>query len=82
MRCSRTASPTAIRPTSFEAGTPPIVQAIGLGAAIDYVNSIGRAPIRAHEKGLLSYATDRMREINSLKIIGTPRIRARSSRSR
>ena len=58
-------------PHKFEAGTPPIVQAIGLGAAIDYVNSIGRAPIRAHEKGLLSYATDRMREINSLKIIGT-----------
>src|SRR5712672_3266698 len=52
-------------PHRFEAGTPPIVQAIGLGAAIDYVNSIGRAPIRAHEKGLLSYATDRMREINS-----------------
>jgi cysteine desulfurase / selenocysteine lyase len=58
-------------PHKFEAGTPPIVQAIGLGAAIDYVNSIGRAPIRAHEKGLLSYAMDRMREINSLKIIGT-----------
>jgi len=58
-------------PHKFEAGTPPIVQAIGLGAAIDYVNSIGLAPIRAHEHGLLSYATDRMREINSLKIIGT-----------
>jgi cysteine desulfurase / selenocysteine lyase len=58
-------------PHRFEAGTPPIVQAIGLGAAIDYVNSIGRAPIRAHEKGLLSYATDRMREINSLKVVGT-----------
>src|SRR5262249_54793081 len=42
-------------------------------AAIDYVNSIGRAPIRAYEKGLLSYATDRLREINSLKIIGSAR---------
>jgi cysteine desulfurase / selenocysteine lyase len=58
-------------PHKFEAGTPSIVQAIGLGAAIDYVNSIGRNPIRAHEKTLLSYATDRLREINSLKIIGT-----------
>ena len=58
-------------PHKFEAGTPSIVQAIGLGAAIDYVNSIGRAPIRAYEKALLSYATDRLREINSLKIIGT-----------
>jgi len=60
-------------PHKFEAGTPPIVQAIGLGAAIDYVNSFGRAPIRAYEKTLLSYATDRLREINSLKIIGTAR---------
>src|SRR3984893_6889332 len=40
-------------PHKFEAGTPSIVQAIGLGAAIDYVNSIGRAPIRAHENALL-----------------------------
>ncbi len=58
-------------PYKFEAGTPPIVQAIGLGAAIDYVNSIGRAPIHAHEAELLSYATERLREINSLRIIGT-----------
>jgi cysteine desulfurase / selenocysteine lyase len=58
-------------PYKFEAGTPPIVQAIGLGAAIDYVNSIGRAPIHAHETELLSYATERLREINSLRIIGT-----------
>jgi len=58
-------------PHRFEAGTPSIVPAIGLGAAVDYVNSIGRAPIRAHEKALLTYATDRLREINSLKIIGS-----------
>ena len=41
-------------PHRFEAGTPPIVQAIGLGAAIDYVNSIGKARIRAHETGLVT----------------------------
>ena len=41
-------------PHKFEAGTPPIVQAIGLGAAIDYVNSIGKARIRAHEDGLVA----------------------------
>jgi cysteine desulfurase/selenocysteine lyase len=58
-------------PYRFEAGTPPIVQAIGLGAAIDYVNSIGRERIRAHEKALLAYATDRLREINSVRILGT-----------
>lgn len=58
-------------PHRFEAGTPPIVQAIGLGAAIDYINSIGKSRIRAHENSLLAYAQDRLREINSLRIIGT-----------
>jgi len=58
-------------PHRFEAGTPSIVQAIGLGAAIDYVDSIGRAAIQVHERMLLAYATERLREIGSLKIIGT-----------
>jgi cysteine desulfurase/selenocysteine lyase len=58
-------------PHRFEAGTPPIVQAIGLGAAVDYMSSIGKARIRAHEAGLLDYAQDRLREINSLRIFGT-----------
>jgi cysteine desulfurase/selenocysteine lyase len=58
-------------PHKFEAGTPAIVQAIGLGAAIDYVDSIGKARIRAHEMDLLTYAQDRLRQINSLRIIGT-----------
>jgi cysteine desulfurase / selenocysteine lyase len=58
-------------PHKFEAGTPSIVQAIGLGAAIDYVNSIGKARMRAHEDSLVRYAHDRLREINSLRIIGT-----------
>jgi len=58
-------------PYRFEAGTPPIVQAIGLGAAIDYVNSIGKPRIRAHEAGLSSYAQERLREINSIRIFGT-----------
>jgi cysteine desulfurase / selenocysteine lyase len=60
-------------PHKFEAGTPPIVEAIGLGAAIDYVNSIGKERIAAHEQGLLNYAQERMREINSLRLIGTAR---------
>ncbi|TQF27909.1 cysteine desulfurase [Bradyrhizobium sp. UNPF46] len=58
-------------PHRFEAGTPPIVQAIGLGAAIDYVQSIGKARIRKHENSLLAYAQERLRGINSLRIIGT-----------
>jgi cysteine desulfurase/selenocysteine lyase len=58
-------------PHKFEAGTPPIVQAIGLGAAIDYVNSIGKARIQAHEHDIGAYAHARLREINSLRIFGT-----------
>jgi cysteine desulfurase / selenocysteine lyase len=58
-------------PHKFEAGTPPIVQAIGLGAAIDYVNSIGKERIAAHEHDLVEYAQARLREINSLRLIGT-----------
>jgi cysteine desulfurase/selenocysteine lyase len=60
-----------VPPHRFEAGTPPIVQAIGLGAAIDYINSIGKSRIRAHESSLLAYAQEKLREINSLRIIGT-----------
>jgi cysteine desulfurase / selenocysteine lyase len=57
-------------PHRFEAGTPPIVQAIGLGAALDYVEGIGRARIRAHEESLLAYAQERFSAINSLRIFG------------
>ena len=60
-------------PHKFEAGTPPIVQAIGLGAAIDYVGSLGKARIRAHETELVKYAHQRLREINSLRIFGHAR---------
>jgi cysteine desulfurase / selenocysteine lyase len=60
-------------PHRFEAGTPPIVQAVGLGAAIDYVESIGKARIRHHESGLVSYAHERLGEINSLRIFGHAR---------
>jgi cysteine desulfurase/selenocysteine lyase len=60
-------------PHKFEAGTPSIVQAIGLGAAIDYIGSIGKARIRAHENELADYARQRLREINSLRIIGAAR---------
>src|SRR6202034_2195860 len=60
-------------PHKFEAGTPAIVESIGLGAAIDYVNSIGKERIAAHEHELLTYAEERLREINSLRLIGTAR---------
>ena len=57
-------------PHRFEAGTPPIVQAIGLGAALDYMDSIGRERIAAHEAMLRDYAHERLRSINSLRIFG------------
>lgn len=57
-------------PHRFEAGTPPIVQAIGLGYALDYMDNLGRAAIAAHEADLAAYAAERLREINSLRIIG------------
>ena len=68
-------------PHRFEAGTPAIVQAIGLGAAIDYVNSIGKARIRAHESDLVAYAHERLSEINSLRIVGTAKDKGALSRS-
>jgi cysteine desulfurase/selenocysteine lyase len=57
-------------PHRFEAGTPPIVQAIGLGYALDYMEKVGREAIAAHEADLTAYATERLKHINSLKIIG------------
>ncbi len=57
-------------PHRFEAGTPPIVQAIGLGAALDYMEGVGRERIAAHEADLKNYAHERLRAINSLRIFG------------
>jgi cysteine desulfurase/selenocysteine lyase len=57
-------------PHRFEAGTPPIVQAIGLGAALDYMDSIGREKIAAHEADLCAYAHKKLSQINSLRIFG------------
>lgn len=61
----------AAPPHRFEAGTPAIVEAVGLGAALDYVRNVGRDKIAAHEADLLAYATQKMTAINDLKIIGT-----------
>ena len=60
-------------PHKFEAGTPAIVEAVGLGAAIDYINAIGKERIAAHEMALLDYAQQRLREINAVRVIGTAR---------
>jgi cysteine desulfurase / selenocysteine lyase len=57
-------------PHRFEAGTPPIAQAVGLGAALDYMERIGRGAIRAHEAQLTAYAQQRLSEIEGLRIFG------------
>ena len=58
-------------PDKFEAGTPPIAQAIGLGAAIDYMDNIGLSKIAEYEADLLKYATQRLSGIEGLNFIGT-----------
>ena len=63
-------------PGKFEAGTPAITQAIGLGAAIDYIQALGLDRIAAHEHGLLGYATEQLLKIEGLRIIGTAREKA------
>ncbi len=58
-------------PHRFEAGTPPIAQAVGLGAALDFMEGLGREAIAAHEARLSAYAHERLSSINSLRIFGT-----------
>ncbi len=58
-------------PNKFEAGTPNIAGAVGLGAAVDYLSGIGFAAFEAHEKHLLAYATDQLATISGVRIIGT-----------
>lgn len=63
-------------PHKFEAGTPPIVAGIGLGAAIDYLNEVGMHNIAQYEHALLEYATERLLTIDGLRIIGTAQDKA------
>jgi cysteine desulfurase/selenocysteine lyase len=58
-------------PHRFEAGTPAIVEAIGFGAAVDYLSGLGLDAVAAHERDVLAYATQRLQEINSIRIVGT-----------
>jgi cysteine desulfurase/selenocysteine lyase len=60
----------AAPPARFEAGTPPIAQAVGLGAAVDYLSSIGMHNIAAHEREITAYALERLTEIGGLTVLG------------
>ena len=57
-------------PHKFEAGTPAIAEAIGLGVAVDYLNGLGMAAIRAHEKEIVAYAMERLAEVPGLQVLG------------
>ena len=70
-RVSITDSTYANPPERFEAGTPPIAESIGLGAAIDYVQSLGMEAISAHEQDLLAYAHERLGAVKGVRLIGT-----------
>ena len=63
-------------PHKFEAGTPPIAAAIGLGAAVDYLSTIGMDAIAAHELNLLQYATEKINSLPGVRIIGTAKHKA------
>jgi cysteine desulfurase/selenocysteine lyase len=63
-------------PHKFEAGTPPIAAAIGLGAAVDYLSAIGMPAISAHEHELLRQATQRIADLPGVRVIGTARHKA------
>ena len=63
-------------PYKFEAGTPHIAGAVGLGVAIDYVSGVGLDEIAAYERELLAYATERLSRIAGLRIVGTARQKA------
>ena len=63
-------------PARFEAGTPMIAEVIGLGAAMEYLEEVGHAGIGAWEEELLGYATERVRELEGVRLIGTAREKA------
>ena len=63
-------------PFKFEAGTPSVADVVGMGAAIDYIQTLGYDNIAAHESDLLVYATERLRTVEGMRIIGTAKNKA------
>ncbi len=59
-------------PYKFEAGTPPIAEAVGLGAAVDYLSTLGMEQVRTHERELTGYLLDRLQEVPGLRFVGPP----------
>src|SRR5437773_11440151 len=65
-----------VPPYKFEAGTPAVGQAIGLGAAVDYVSAVGMDRIEGYESELVAYATDQVSQRPGVHLVGTARNRA------
>jgi cysteine desulfurase / selenocysteine lyase len=59
-------------PYKFEAGTPPIAEAVGLGAAVEYLDGLGMERVRAHERALTAYMLERLAEVPGLRVVGPP----------
>ncbi len=59
-------------PYKFEAGTPPIAEAVGLGTAVDYLSALGMERVRAHEQELTGYMLERLAEVPGLRVVGPP----------
>jgi cysteine desulfurase/selenocysteine lyase len=64
-------------PYKFEAGTPPIAEAVGLGAAVEYLSQIGMDRVRAHERALMAYMLERLADVPDLRVTGPPEADAR-----
>ena len=69
-----TGSTYAAPPYRFEAGTPPIAEAVGLGAAVDYLTGVGMAGIAEHERAITAYALEALAGIDGLRILGTTEV--------
>jgi cysteine desulfurase / selenocysteine lyase len=69
---SMTGSTYAALPHKFEAGTPPIAQAVGLGAAVDYLSALGMEAVAGHEHAITAYALDRLQQVEGLRVVGPP----------
>ncbi|HWD10210.1 MAG TPA: SufS family cysteine desulfurase [Solirubrobacteraceae bacterium] len=59
-------------PYKFEAGTPPVAEAVGLGAAVDYLSELGMERVRSHERALTAYMLERLAEVPGLRVVGPP----------
>lgn len=66
-------------PYKFEAGTPPIAEAVGLGAAVDYLSALGMEHVRAHEQALTAYMLGRLSEVPGLRVVGPPQAQQRGA---